>query len=367
MNKFVLVVFFTSWQFVATAHILTSKDSIGITTRNNEKFIVHAVEAGETLYSLAHKYHVSTDDLARINPILKSDGLKAGSRIFVPLKKPQNSSTPQPATGTIYHAVKPKETLYSISRQYGVSLKDIRRWNHLPDNNISIGQELAIKKMGATAMSEAGSNKMAESPGQKKIHIVKASETLYGISRLYDVPTNELREWNNLPDNGISIGQKLYVSPPQSEQTTAPAEKPKASEKNSSMLPGSVDSANKNPISNAPAAPVKKEVENSRPNLQDVDMGEVREIKKVLEHGIAEVIDDSNDTKKYLALHRSAPVGTIMQIKNEMNNQSVFVRVVGSIPNTGDNDKVLVKISKKAYERLGAVDPRFPVEVSYIP
>ena len=88
MNKFVLVIFFTSWQLVATAHILTSKDSIGITTRNNEKFIVHAVEAGETLYSLAHKYHVSTDDLARINPILKSDGLKAGSRIFVPLKRP---------------------------------------------------------------------------------------------------------------------------------------------------------------------------------------------------------------------------------------------------------------------------------------
>ena len=221
--------------------------------------------------------------------------------------------------------------------------------------------------MGATAMTEAGSNKIANDPGDRKIHIVKASETLYGISRLYDVPTNELREWNNLPDNGISIGQRLYVSPPQTAQTTASAEKPKPTENNSSMLPGSVASTNKNPASNASEAPIKKEVENSRPNFQDVDVGGEREIKKVLEHGIAEVIDDSNDTKKYLALHRSAPIGTIMQIKNEMNNQSVFVRVVGSIPNTGDNDKVLVKISKKAYERLGAVDPRFPVEVSYIP
>ena len=56
-----------------------------------------------------------------------------------------------------------------------------------------------------------------------------------------------------------------------------------------------------------------------------------------------------------------------MQVKNEMNNQTVFVRVVGTIPNTGDNAKVILKISKKAYDRLGAVDSRFPVELSYIP
>jgi hypothetical protein len=50
-----------------------------------------------------------------------------------------------------------------------------------------------------------------------------------------------------------------------------------------------------------------------------------------------------------------------------MNDQTVFVRVVGPIPPTGDNGKLLLKISKKAYDRLGAVDSRFPVEVSYIP
>ena len=60
-------------------------------------------------------------------------------------------------------------------------------------------------------------------------------------------------------------------------------------------------------------------------------------------------------------------MGTIMQIRNEMNEQIVFVRVVGAVPNTGDNDKVVVKISKKAFDRLGAVDKRFPVELSYIP
>jgi len=87
----------------------------------------------------------------------------------------------------------------------------------------------------------------------------------------------------------------------------------------------------------------------------------------VVQRGMAEVIEDTQNTKKYLALHRNAPMGTIMQVKNEMNNQTVFVRVVGPIPPTGDNEKLILKISKKAYDRLGAVDNRFPVEVSYIP
>src|SRR5690606_28477800 len=61
--------------------------------------------------------------------------------------------------------------------------------------------------------------------------------------------------------------------------------------------------------------------------------------KKVVELGMAEVIEDATDTKKYVALHRTAPIGTIMQVTNEMNSQNVFVRVIGKLPATGENDK----------------------------
>jgi rare lipoprotein A (peptidoglycan hydrolase) len=69
----------------------------------------------------------------------------------------------------------------------------------------------------------------------------------------------------------------------------------------------------------------------------------------------------------FLALHRTAPVGTIMQVRNQMNDLSVFVKVIGKLPDTGANDKVIVKLSKKAYERLAALDKRFRVELSYMP
>jgi len=66
-------------------------------------------------------------------------------------------------------------------------------------------------------------------------------------------------------------------------------------------------------------------------------------------------------------MHRTAPIGTIMQVKNEMNNLTVFVRVIGKLPDTGENTNVTIRISKTAYDRLGAIDKRFPVEISYIP
>ena len=82
---------------------------------------------------------------------------------------------------------------------------------------------------------------------------------------------------------------------------------------------------------------------------------------------MAAVIDGNSDTKKYLALHRTAPIGTIMRVRNEMTNLSVFVRVVGKLPNTGANNNVLLRLSQAAQEALGALDGKFRVEVSYVP
>ena len=244
MNKFFLIIFFISWQFIASAHILTSMDSIGVTTRNKEKFIVHEVEAGETLFSLAQKYHVDMDELTRINPILKNDGLKAGSRIFIPIAKQTNAETPATVNGMVYHIVKPQETMFSISREYGVSIEQIREWNHLSGNSIDIGQKILIKKNGGSPATNITAAHQEPGISDRKKHTVKATETLYGISRIYDVTTDQLRAWNNLPDNNISIGQELIVSPPKTEKHNETGDTTvKSTASNSSMLPGSVVTA----------------------------------------------------------------------------------------------------------------------------
>jgi rare lipoprotein A (peptidoglycan hydrolase) len=86
---------------------------------------------------------------------------------------------------------------------------------------------------------------------------------------------------------------------------------------------------------------------------------------EVVQAGLAELIEGTEGNRKYLALHRTAPVGTILKVRNEMNNREVFVRVMGPLPDTAFTDKLIIKISKSAYDRLGAIDSRFRVEVTY--
>jgi hypothetical protein len=48
-----------------------------------------------------------------------------------------------------------------------------------------------------------------------------------------------------------------------------------------------------------------------------------------------------------------------------MNNREVFVRVMGKLPDAAKADKVVIRISRSAYDRLGAIDPKFRVQVTY--
>ena len=86
---------------------------------------------------------------------------------------------------------------------------------------------------------------------------------------------------------------------------------------------------------------------------------------EVKEGGLAELIEGSEGNRKYLGLHRTARPGTILKVRNELNNREVFVRVVGPLPDTGVNNNLVIKISKSAFDRLGAIDTRFRVEVTY--
>ena len=83
------------------------------------------------------------------------------------------------------------------------------------------------------------------------------------------------------------------------------------------------------------------------------------------ENGLAELIPGTEANKKYLVLHRTAPVGSVVRVKNEENDRTIFARVVGVLPETGDNSKVLIKLSQAAYQQLKAVNARFPVEILY--
>jgi membrane-bound lytic murein transglycosylase D len=105
------------------------------------------------------------------------------------------------------HEVLPGETLYAISRQYQVSVTDLVRWNNLDINTaLKPGQVLVVK--GESAPME--STVSASGP---IIHEVRPSDTLYSVARKYGVSIRELMEWNGKSDFNISVGEKLKVHP----------------------------------------------------------------------------------------------------------------------------------------------------------
>jgi LysM repeat protein len=220
-----------------------------------------------------------------------------------------------------------KETLFSISKLYGVSLDELKKWNNLTDNSLNVGQELIIKKSTQPEVIKTEPKyKVPDSKTLRGVHTVTASETLFSISKMYGATVTQLKEWNNLTTSELKPGQVIYVLPPVSTKDTY----------------------------------VSTDVSQPKPT-QEIKISEsVIGSDEIHEKGMASLLEGTDGNRKYLAQHKTAKTGSIIKVRNESNKQEVFVRVIGQL-NT--SDETLVKISRSAYDRLGSVDQRFAVEV----
>jgi LysM repeat protein len=358
-------------------------DSIGTETINGKVFVLHQVGEKETLYAISRRYSVPVETIVQYNPAANA-GLDIGQILKVPYVPRRAAKAP---TGTT-HVVAAKETMFSISQAYNVSVDEIREWNNLTSNALSIGQELIIKKpAGAVKPASTGTVTVstARPSNGKGTHVVAPKETLYSIARQYDISVQDLKDWNKIEDNEISIGQELFVATPKPGQTIAPTTTSPAATaasggagavapaavavtappKKPATTAGTPATDNKGPVT-ADSRQATAQSSPSEPREQTIRISEsVKSSDEVLETGLAELIDGTEGNRKYLALHRTAPVGTILKVKNEMNDREVFVRVMGKLPDTALTNKLVIKISKSAFDRLGAIDPRFRVEVTY--
>jgi LysM repeat protein len=100
----------------------------------------HIVHRGETLFSLGRRYDVNPYAICRANGLYNCNYIRAGQRLWIPY-----GTGPHPSYCTAYHVVAPGQTLYRISRIYGVSAWSIARANHIHNwDYIYAGQRLCI-------------------------------------------------------------------------------------------------------------------------------------------------------------------------------------------------------------------------------
>ena len=105
--------------------------------------IIYTVEAGDNLFAIAKKYSTTVAAIREMNDMGNSSNIKIGQKLKIPgSAKPAASS---PKVEEITHVVKKGEGLWDISRQYGVTIEDIVKWNGLKDTKIKINEKLKIK------------------------------------------------------------------------------------------------------------------------------------------------------------------------------------------------------------------------------
>lgn len=119
------------------------------------------------------------------------------------------------------HVVKKGESLGSIARKYHVTAANIKAWNHLKRETIHVGQRLTIYRSGSP-MAKVGKTSTSSSTSKSsttkktntstvKTHTVKKGETLSSIAKKYGCTVNDLKKWNGLKSNTVVVGQKLKI------------------------------------------------------------------------------------------------------------------------------------------------------------
>jgi membrane-bound lytic murein transglycosylase D len=120
---------------------ITEPDSVKTDTLLMQQ---HVVLAGETLYSIAKRYQLEVMKLVEWNNLLLSDGIKPGQ--VLKLKNSTTDTVSEPTSTEVMHTVKSSDTLYSIAREYGVTIKELMGWNQKKDFSVTVGEKLRVVK-----------------------------------------------------------------------------------------------------------------------------------------------------------------------------------------------------------------------------
>ena len=205
---------------------------------DGKNYYSYTVEPKDGLYAISRKFGVSQADLHACNKGLES-GLTIGQIILIPVVGPVAKDN---AAGSfVTHEVLPKQTLYSLSRQYGVSVDELIANNPESKSGLTVGMllKIPVKTPQVTKQTvkapvptppvvtkpapKVEKEEKAEAP--KRTHVVQRKETLYSISRQYDISVEELTRANNI--TSIKVGQELIIPMPQKqEQTETTIEEP---------------------------------------------------------------------------------------------------------------------------------------------
>jgi LysM repeat protein len=270
----------------------------------------------------------------------------------------------------VLYKVEPKQTLFSIVKRYGSSVAEFKAANPGISESVNVGQTIKIPYKGivvATApkyVPPAPTPTPSPTPPPETVkmvsHVVESGQGLYAVATKYKVTMADLRKWNNLTTDVLTTNQVLIVDAREYERAKKAGDLPAKGE-----IVKVEDTNMGNNSTTTTQKPVSETVDANEAKTSSETSKTSSGYRKTIETGLAELIDVEDKSGKYLGLHRSAPAGTLVNVKNSSNGQSIWVKIVGKLPDIG-SDKVIIKLSPRAFEKLNPSDKRIRAEISYM-
>jgi len=163
--------------------------------KEGESQEIYTVKKGDSLWKIANKYNTTVEKLKSANN-LKTNTLSVGQKLVIP------SISVSPEVSDTY-IVQKGDSLWSIANKFNMTVSELKNLNNLTNNLLSIGQVLKIKDSSSNG---------------ETTYTVQKGDSLWVIANKYGITTEELKSYNNLTSNLLSIGQVLKI--PQGKTST---------------------------------------------------------------------------------------------------------------------------------------------------
>ncbi len=203
----------------------------------------HVIKRGDTLGTIAHKYRTSVSALKQANN-LRGTTIRKGRSLMVPMasrsladyrlsadmRRSMRRHIPGSGSKIIYR-VRRGDSLWLISRRFGVSVNKLARWNGLskrgvlrPGKRLVIWRGTAPVKAAKAKATKVASLESAPVPAVASVHVVRPGDNLWTIARRYRLSARNLAEWNRIDGNALlQPGQTLTLAPAQAGAAEPPA------------------------------------------------------------------------------------------------------------------------------------------------
>ena len=189
------------------------KDTIKLTGKIID-YKYHTVGENETLFSLSKQYNSNIESIVKINNV-EGFNIKLGQILIIPIFEDENAVKTIDENKYTYYFVKPKQGKWRVAYDHGITIDELERLNpEIKDQTLKVGQKLIVPKFVTS-----------KDPVRDEIHYiyhdVQPKETLYSLSKLYNVSIDEIIALNPELKDGLKFGQTIkFPRKQQDPQTT---------------------------------------------------------------------------------------------------------------------------------------------------